>query len=103
MSNKPYVKKKTSAFWRTAETRLRYPSAMLPLDVMPNYVLLLTAVVLLLSGCHTQPSKPCERPAPVTVPALREPLPPQDYSISAGQRIKTWASELTVTSPTSKP
>lgn len=64
---------------------------------------MLLAVVLLLSGCHHQPIKPCETPQLPTQPALSEPLPSVSYSISVGQRIKNWGLSLTGTPQTLKP
>ena len=56
----------------------------------------------LLSGCHHLPTQPCDLPAPVSMPALSQPLPPVNYSISARDSIKSWAKTLTDTSTTSK-
>lgn len=105
-NNKPlktWLRSASSALWRIADTPLPQLHKQLPWDVTLIYVVLLTAVVLLLSGCHTLPNKPCERPAPVTMPALSEPLPPVNYSISVQRDIETWEKRLRATSPTSKP
>ncbi len=63
---------------------------------------MLLLLVLLLSGCHTLPTQPCEMLPPPTMPVLSEALPSVSYSISAGQRIKTWAQSLIDTPVTSK-
>lgn len=91
------------AFWKIAAIRLPRLHKMLPWDVLLTYVVLLMVVVLLLSACTTQPQQPCERPTPVTRPALSEPLPSVDYSLTAQKNIETWEKRLRATSPTSKP
>ena len=74
----------------------------LPRDVMFCYVALLL-IVLISSGCCAKPALlPCTPLPPVSMPALTEPLPLVDYSISAGKNIGNWASTLTGTSATSK-
>ena len=64
---------------------------------------MLMAAVLHLSACHSLPTQPCEPPVLPTMPALTEPLPSVSYSISVGQRIRSWAKELTDTPATSRP
>lgn len=64
---------------------------------------MLMGAALLLSGCRTQPTLPCEPQPLPTMPALSEPLPSVSYSISVGQRIKNWGLSLTGTQATSKP
>lgn len=93
----------TSALWKIADTPLPRLHKWLPWDVALTYGVLLTVVVLLLSGCHTQPNRPCEKPAPVTMPALSEPLPSVNYSLQAQENIEAWQKKLDATSPTSKP
>lgn len=56
-----------------------------------------------LSACQTLLTQPCEPVKPLMPPALSEPLPSVSYSVSAGQRIKTWAQLLTDTPQTLKP
>ena len=63
----------------------------------------LLALVLLLSACHTLPSKPCEMPPLPTPPALSEPLPSQTYSSRVRSDIEAWEKRVTGTSMTSKP
>lgn len=64
--------------------------------------LMLMLLGALLSGCHHQPTQPCDLPAPVLMPALSQPLPPVNYSINVRDNIKTWEQRLTDTSTTSK-
>lgn len=107
MSNKNLLKlwlrNVTSALWRIADTPLPRLHKWLPWDVTLVYAVMLMGVVLLLSACRTLPSKPCEKPAPVMMPALSEPLPSVNYSLSAQQDIESWAKKLRAMSPTSKP
>lgn len=73
----------------------------LPRDVTLLCVGLLL-IVLTSSGCCTKPvQQPCAPLPPVLMPALSEPLPSVDYSITAAKTIKTWANALTATSATS--
>lgn len=64
---------------------------------------MLTALVLLLMGCASPPNKQCEMQQLPTPPALSEPIPSVSYSISVGQRIKSWGLSLIGTPATSKP
>lgn len=60
--------------------------------------LLLLVLGLSATGCATTsqtPSVIC--PVLPPAPALSEPIPSVDYSISAQQRIKSWRDKLTVT------
>ena len=66
-------------------------------------VVVLGLLVMSLTGCAWPPKRPCEPLALPSMPALQQPLPTVDYSISAGQSIKRWASELTGTLATSEP
>ena len=65
--------------------------------------LMLLAVVMLLGGCHTLPSRPCEMPPLPTPPALSEPLPSQTYSSRVRSDTEAWEKRVTGTSTTSKP
>lgn len=100
---KRWLHSATSALWKIADTPLPQLHKQLPWDVTLIYAVLLTAVVLLLSGCQTQPIKPCEMPARVTKPALSEPLPSVNYSLQVQKNTETWEKRLRATSPTSKP
>lgn len=91
------------ALWKIADTPLPRLHKWLPWDVALTYAVLLTAVVLLLSACTTQPQQPCERLMPITLPALSEPLPSVNYSLQAQTNIETWQKKLGATSLTSKP
>lgn len=93
----------SSALWKIAAKPLPPLPKPQQWDAALIYGALLTTVVLPLSGCHTQPIKPCERPAPVTMPALSEPLPPVNYSLSVQRNIEAWEKRLRATSATSKP
>ena len=62
---------------------------------------MLTALVVSLTGCATPSAPPVAVcPANPPPPALSEPMPPQTYSLSAEQRIKTWRQSLTATPAT---
>ena len=62
---------------------------------------MLTALVVSLIGCATPSAPPVAVcPANPPPPALSEPMPPQTYSLSAEQRIKTWRQSLTATPAT---
>ena len=56
---------------------------------------LLLALVLLLSGCHHQPIKPCETPQLPTRPALTLPPSSKSYSWNAAEIMKKWQETLT--------
>ena len=107
LKNKPLMtllRSASSALWKIAAKPLAAAARSRSSgDAALIYGALLTAVVLLLSGCHTPPIKPCERPAPVTMPALSEPLPPVNYSLSVQRNIEAWEKRLRATSATSKP
>lgn len=66
-------------------------------------VVVLGLLVMSLTGCGWPPKRPCEPLALPSMPALQQPLPTVDYSISAGQSIKSWAQKLTGTPATLKP
>lgn len=70
---------------------------LLPVAVM------LTAVVLLLTACHTLPEKPCAQLSDPMMPALLQPLPPVSYSLQSQQSDENSQKKLTATSATSKP
>lgn len=100
---KPSRHNASSAFWRIVERPLWWPRRMLPPDACLVFVVMLTGLVLLLSACQTPPPKPCEKPAPVTMPALSEPMPSATYSLSAASDTRRWLKRVTDTSATSKP
>lgn len=56
---------------------------------------MLLAVVMLLSGCHTQPIRPCETQPPVSMPALTLPPNSRSYSWNAAEIMKKWQEMLT--------
>lgn len=85
--------------FKSARTKL---NAWLRFD-SPIYAVILLLIVMLLAGCHTQPTAPCVEPALPTKPALRQPLPKESYSISVERDLSRWQQMLTVTPPTSKP
>jgi hypothetical protein len=63
-------------------------------DELLLYGLMLSVVVLLLSACampSVLPTEPAKNPQP---PQLSEPLPLENYSKSAAERIKSWAERL---------
>ena len=62
----------------------------------------LIALVLLLSACHTLPSRPCEMPPLPTPPALSQPMPPVSYLLQSQQSDENSQKKLTGTSMTSK-
>lgn len=64
---------------------------------------LLMMLVVSLTACASQPTQPCEHPVNPQPPALTEPLPSVDYSISVRESFKRWQSVLTGMSATSKP
>ena len=64
---------------------------------------MLMLVVLLLSGCHTLPVKPCDPLPPVTMPALLQPLPPVSYLLQSQQSDENSRKKLMGTLTTSKP
>lgn len=100
---KPSRHNASSAFWRLAERRLWWPRRMPPPDACLVCAVMLMALVLLLSACQTLPPKPCEKPAPATMPALSEPMPSVTYSLSAASDTRRWLKRVTDTSATSKP
>lgn len=65
--------------------------------------LMLLAVVMLLGGCHTLPTKPCPEHKLPTPPALSLQAPKVSYSISAQTNIEAWRKMLTEQSQTGKP
>lgn len=65
--------------------------------------LLLLALVLLLSGCPGPLIRPCETPPPVLEPALSEPLPSVDYSLTAKETTLKRQQKLDAMHQTLKP
>lgn len=65
--------------------------------------LMLLAVVMLLGGCHTLPTKPCPEHKLPMPPALSLQAPKVSYSISAAANIEAWRKMLTEQSQTDKP
>ena len=62
---------------------------------------MLTALVVSLTGCATTSAPPVAvRSANPPAPALSEPMPPVSYSLSAQERIKGWRKSLTGSTPT---
>ncbi len=66
----------------------------------PPYVRLLFPVILLLtvlalSGCHTQPIKPCVQPSIPTAPASQMQQPSQTFSQGVRDSLSTWEKRLT--------
>jgi hypothetical protein len=55
----------------------------------------LLLIVMLLAGCHTQPTVPCVQPVIPTPPVSQLQQPAQTYSSSAAQDIQTWQQRLT--------
>lgn len=101
MLKKLWMKLRNFDFWKTAELQVLPRLKMLPLDVMLVFGLMLLMLVLVLTACATPPEPSLLKPAPVTKPALSEPLPSVPYSRSAASAIKNWQTELTATSATS--
>lgn len=64
---------------------------------------LLMLLVASLTACASQPTNPCEPLPRPPKPALSEPLPSVDYSITVRESIKRWENVLTGMSTTSKP
>lgn len=71
--------------------------------VKASYAWMLLPLSLLLPGCAAPSMPPCKQPAPISLPALTQPLPKQSYSLSAASDIQSWQQQLTGTSQTSKP
>ena len=65
--------------------------------------LMLLAVVMLLGGCHTLPTKPCPEHKLPTPPVLSQPLPPVSYLLQSQQSDENSRKKLTGTLMTSKP
>jgi hypothetical protein len=62
---------------------------------------MLTALVLSLTGCATTSAPPVAVcPANPPAPALSEPMPPVSYSLSAQELISAWRASLTATQTT---
>ena len=59
------------------------------------WLVTLTVLALLLSGCQTQPIKPCVQPVIPTAPALKKPMPSQTYSGSVAADFEKWERRLT--------
>ena len=78
------------------------PSAM-GLTVRLLSVLLLLALVLPLSGCPGPLIRPCAMPPPVSEPALTEPLPLVDYSLTAKETTSKRQQKLDAMHLTLKP
>ena len=74
-----------------------------PLAVRLLFGATLIALVLLLSACHTLPTKPCPEHKLPTPPALSLQAPKASYSISARTNIEAWRKMLTEQSQTGKP
>lgn len=66
-------------------------------------VLLLLALVLLLSACPGPLVRPCVTPPPVSEPALTEPLPLVDYSLTAKETTSKRQQKLDAMHLTLKP
>ena len=66
------------------------------------YAGMLTVPVMLLTGCAHNQTPPCKAPEAVMMPALSQALPPQSYSISAANDIRSWGLRLTDTPATLK-
>lgn len=67
---------------RSCSASPRRPSAT-GLSARSLFVLLLLVLVVPLSGCPGPLIRPCVTPPPVSEPALTEPLPLVDYSLTA--------------------
>lgn len=65
--------------------------------------LLLLALVLLLSACPGPLIRPCAMPPPVLEPALTEPLPLVDYSLTAKETTSKRQQKLDAMRLTLKP
>ena len=63
--------------------------------------LILSAV--LLSGCATKSTLPCEPPTPVTMPVPSQPEPAVSYLLSAQTDILTWQAKLRAMFQTTAP
>lgn len=71
--------------------------------VLASCAWMLLGLALLLTGCGHQSQLLCPEPTTTLQPALTQPIPLESYSISVGQRIKSWGLSLTGTPPMSKP
>lgn len=89
---------KHSAFRRLKTKR----NAWLRFD-SPLWPVILLLIVMLLAGCHTQPTNPCVEPAVPTKPASLQPIPNETYSLSVQRDLSRWEQRLTVTPAMSKP
>lgn len=68
-----------------------------------SFALMLLPLSLLLTACAAPSTVPCSPPAPTPPFVLTQPLPPQSYSLTASERIKSWQKSATGTSATSEP
>jgi hypothetical protein len=67
---------------------------------------MLLALAASLTGCASQPAPPIlaqEQWKPPVMPAIRQALPAESYSLSVQRNIFRWANELTDTPATSEP
>lgn len=65
--------------------------------------LLLMVLLMLATGCASQPPLLCEPLPPTPLPALTQPLPLELYSTRQSENFKRWQQRVTGTSVTSKP
>lgn len=68
---------------------------MLPVSVKMLFAVIVTLLVMSLTGCaaklQTPPERSLQLPPP---PSLSTPLPPTNYSLTAADAIKTWLEKL---------
>ena len=77
---------------------------MTPVSVKPLCAVILLLLILNLTGCaHNCPTPPAVSQQLPPVPSLSTPLPSVNYSLTAAEAIKNWASRLTATQMMSEP
>ncbi len=62
--------------------------------VKASYGLMLLPLTLVLASCATQSPVTCKQPEPTPMPALSEPMPLVNYSLSAVRAIQKWQASL---------
>jgi len=68
-----------------------------------SFALSFLLLLMLVTGCASQPVVQCEPPPPIPPYVLTQPLPSESYLTTAQKRMESWQKRLSATPSTSKP